>query len=85
MIKTNDDIWRILKYLRSMKGKIKVQYDGCIKKISYYDYLTSFTISKCKDDRYYFVEFLQHQKEYQCICFTTQSSVIDYLKNNSLA
>lgn len=84
MIKINEDIRRILKLLLPMNGKIEMEYDGCITKIIYCSYLTSFTITKCEDYKEYFIEFLDRKKEGQCICFTTQSSVINFLKNNVL-
>ena len=84
MIKINGDIKRILKHLLTMNGVIQIKYDGCITQVIFSGYYTRFTITKCEDDKEYFIEFLDYPKEGQSICFTTQSSVINFLKNNVL-
>lgn len=84
MIKINNDIRRVLKHLLTMNGGIEIKYDGYITKVIYCSYRTSFTITKCEDEKEYFIEFLDYPKEGQSICFTTQSSVINFLKNNVL-
>lgn len=84
MIKINDDVRRILRLLLSTNGKIEMEYDGYITKIIYLGYRIDFAITKCEDDKEYFIEFLDSEKEGKYICFTTQSSVINFLKNNVL-
>lgn len=84
MIKINDDIRRVLKHLLTMKGVIEIKYDGYITEVIFCSCYTRFTITKCEDYKEYFIEFLGTEKEGQPICFTTQSSVINFLKNNVL-
>lgn len=85
MIKINDDIRRVLKHLLTMNGVIEIKYDGYITEVIFCSSYTRFTVTKCEYEKEYFItfiNFLDIEKEGQPICFTTQSSVINFLKNN---
>ena len=81
MIKISYDMRRILKVLLNMKGNIQISNtsNGTLINYTYKD--DDIYITKEFDTNKY--EIVQYFEEYSTeINFTTQSSVINYLKNN---
>lgn len=81
MIKISYDMRRILKALLNMKGSIQISNtpNGTLINYTYKD--DDIYITKEFDSNKY--EIVQYFEEYSTeINFTTQSSVINYLKNN---
>lgn len=81
MIRISDDMRRILKVLLNMKGNIQISNtpNGTLINYTYKD--DDIYITKEFDTNKY--EIVQYFEEYSTeINFTTQSSVINYLKNN---
>lgn len=88
MITINNDIRRILKHLLATGGKVGIDSNGDTTKVFYCDANTYFIIAKSNKKNKYIIEFLDSEEEGQGlglgVCFTSQSSVINFLKNNFL-
>lgn len=82
MITINNESKRILKQLLSKKGEVAVIESADGLSIHYNYKNISLVICKSLDNRFYEIEEIVDDVVNNLVYFTTQSSVIDYLKNN---